>query len=670
MMLCYNITFLSHCVAPSRLEAQCRWFGHALLRVGIAICPAGRVGSAAAQAQEVLAGNRRAGAACGAAASDSRAAAQPKSDLAPQRTRNSTMARDNLSPRFGASSFDLNRAAIESHAAGHSTRRSTRCCCRRRASRRIQRRERRHPRAQRARQCAIPHQWHHSAGRHFRLRSCARHRASSAAWRSSPARCRRNTACAPSGIVDIQTKSGNSLTQGGSIGIYGGSRETLTPSFDYSGRAGNTEYFFAGRGFTSNLGIENPTPTAQCDPRPHLPGQLFSYTSTLLDDFTRASRRSSATPRTAIRFRTIRASPCADGVTSAFGVSSFDSANLNEKQAEQNNFRRARAAEIGNGFDFQLAAFTRYSTLHFMPDTIGDVLFNGQPPTSTAAASPAASRRRRLSRQRCAYPARRLHRQRRGHAESAIFRPCCRPSGSRRAVHYQRRQFEARLDRRRSTSRTNGGSPISSRSIPACASTRCGNMSTPTSSARASISSTSRSTGTTFHAGYARYFTPPQQALAGPVNACGLRADVRAAGYDASRTGLAGAFALFRCRRRADVDARLAGRRRRLLQDRPRPARRRPFGPGLVLNALQLREGAKCGVEFSTYLHDGQFQGLRQYRLGHASSRPISSRTNICSAPTNSPTSPATTSIPIMRRHGPARPARPICGTAPATAPT
>ncbi|HZL31590.1 MAG TPA: hypothetical protein VFC54_11105 [Pseudolabrys sp.] len=51
-------------------------------------------------------------------------------------------------------------------------------------------------------------------------------------------------------------------SRGGNVGIYGGSFGTITPSFDYAGRAGNTEYFFTGRGFTSNLGIENPTDIA------------------------------------------------------------------------------------------------------------------------------------------------------------------------------------------------------------------------------------------------------------------------------------------------------------------------------------------------------------------------------------------------------------------------
>ena len=46
-------------------------------------------------------------------------------------------------------------------------------------------------------------------------------------------------------------------------------------------------------------------------------------------------------------------------------------------QAEQNTFGVLALQKSVNGLDFQLAAFSRYSTLHFVPDTIGDLVFNG-----------------------------------------------------------------------------------------------------------------------------------------------------------------------------------------------------------------------------------------------------------------------------------------------------
>ncbi|MFZ1198147.1 MAG: TonB-dependent receptor, partial [Pseudolabrys sp.] len=175
------------------------------------------------------------------------------------------------------------------------------------------------------------------------------------------------------GIIDIQTPSGNALQQGGSIGIYGGSFGTLTPSFQYGGRIGTTEYFVTGRGFTSNLGIENPTDSYHAIHDRTYQANFFSYTSTVLDAQTRlATVFGNFTGHFQI--------PNNSGQTpqfTAFGVSNFDSANLNENQAEQNTFGVVAVQRSVNGLDLQLAAFSRYSALHFIPDTIGDLVFNG-----------------------------------------------------------------------------------------------------------------------------------------------------------------------------------------------------------------------------------------------------------------------------------------------------
>jgi outer membrane receptor protein involved in Fe transport len=178
------------------------------------------------------------------------------------------------------------------------------------------------------------------------------------------------------GIVDIQTKSGKSLEQSGSVGIYGGSFGTVTPSVEYGGRVGTTEYFFTGRGFTSNLGIENPTSSVNAIHDRTFQGNFFSYTSTVLDAQTRvATIFGNTTSRFQIPNNPGQSFCC--GITSAFGVSEFNSSNLNENQHEQNTFGVIALQKSVNGFDGQIAAFTRYSSLHFFPDPVGDILFNG-----------------------------------------------------------------------------------------------------------------------------------------------------------------------------------------------------------------------------------------------------------------------------------------------------
>ena len=61
----------------------------------------------------------------------------------------------------------------------------------------------------------------------------------------------------------------------------------------------------------------------------------------------------------------------------AFGISNFNSALLNENQFEQNYFAVAAWQRSINGADVQLSYFTRYSTVHFVPDLLGDLIFNG-----------------------------------------------------------------------------------------------------------------------------------------------------------------------------------------------------------------------------------------------------------------------------------------------------
>ena len=62
------------------------------------------------------------------------------------------------------------------------------------------------------------------------------------------------------GVLDIQTKT-DAFNNSGSVSVYGGSHGTITPSFEYGGTAGQTQYFVSGRFLQNNLGIENPTPS-------------------------------------------------------------------------------------------------------------------------------------------------------------------------------------------------------------------------------------------------------------------------------------------------------------------------------------------------------------------------------------------------------------------------
>jgi outer membrane cobalamin receptor len=60
------------------------------------------------------------------------------------------------------------------------------------------------------------------------------------------------------GIIDIHTKEGAALN-GGEASFYGGSHETINPSFEFGGVQGQFHYFGVGSYNSNTLGIESPT---------------------------------------------------------------------------------------------------------------------------------------------------------------------------------------------------------------------------------------------------------------------------------------------------------------------------------------------------------------------------------------------------------------------------
>lgn len=175
-----------------------------------------------------------------------------------------------------------------------------------------------------------------------------------------------------SGVLDIWTRA-DAFNNTGQIGVYGGSRGTFTPSFEYGGTVGQTQYFLAGRFLESNLGLENTTPMLNAIHDHTTQERGFGYVSSLLDPYTRFTFLTGASYG---RFQ-IPNTPGQTPNFTAYGISSFDSAALNENQFEQTYFGVAALQRSINGADVQVSYFTRYSSVHFVPDAIGDIIFNG-----------------------------------------------------------------------------------------------------------------------------------------------------------------------------------------------------------------------------------------------------------------------------------------------------
>jgi outer membrane receptor protein involved in Fe transport len=177
-----------------------------------------------------------------------------------------------------------------------------------------------------------------------------------------------------SGIIDIHTKAGVTLN-GGDLSYYGGSNETLFPSFQIGGSEGRLSYYVLGSYKQDNLGIENPTggENAIHDWTEQYKG--FANISYLIDDSSRISLLLSGTYSD---FQ-IPANP---GQMPLFALAGADPKNfasrfLSENQHEQNDFAILAYQKSFENVSLQVAAFTRYSSTLFTPDNEGDLIFTG-----------------------------------------------------------------------------------------------------------------------------------------------------------------------------------------------------------------------------------------------------------------------------------------------------
>jgi outer membrane receptor protein involved in Fe transport len=174
------------------------------------------------------------------------------------------------------------------------------------------------------------------------------------------------------GVVDIQTKA-DAFNDSGGVSLYGGSHGTITPYFEYGGTSGQTQYFVSGRYLQNNLGIENPTPSKEAIHDHTSQEKGFLYLSSVLDPTSRLTFMS-GTYNAAFQ---IPNNPGQPANFTAFGLNSFDSSQLNERQYEFTNFNVASYQRSAGDLDYQLSYFNRYNQVHYRPDLVGDILING-----------------------------------------------------------------------------------------------------------------------------------------------------------------------------------------------------------------------------------------------------------------------------------------------------
>ena len=91
------------------------------------------------------------------------------------------------------------------------------------------------------------------------------------------------------GIIDLTTKGG-ALQPGGEVSLYGGSHNSIQPSFNYGGTSGANTYFVTGDYLQNDLGIESPdgSSTPLHDHTQQYHG--FGYFEHIIDENNRVTR--------------------------------------------------------------------------------------------------------------------------------------------------------------------------------------------------------------------------------------------------------------------------------------------------------------------------------------------------------------------------------------------
>ena len=178
------------------------------------------------------------------------------------------------------------------------------------------------------------------------------------------------------GIVDIQTKTG-AFDQGGELSLYGGSFDTVRPSFELGGSSGNLSYSPTAATTTTRSASRTRPPRATAVHDVTSQYKEFTYLSYILD------RTSRLTFMGSVSYSDFQVpdTPGLPAGTSPDGNPwlpySFDSSKLNENQNEQNYYGVVTYQKSAGDLNFQISAFGRDSSVHFTPDPVGDLYFNG-----------------------------------------------------------------------------------------------------------------------------------------------------------------------------------------------------------------------------------------------------------------------------------------------------
>lgn len=183
------------------------------------------------------------------------------------------------------------------------------------------------------------------------------------------------------GVVDITTRNGADLRDGGSLSYTGGSDGTLNPALSLFGHRGPWSWFVTASYLQNDLGLANPTAAKRAIHDRTWQSKSFGELSYAINDDTRLSVFAGTADN---RFQI----PDNPGQVPAFqlaGVSAFDSSRLNERQNERTRFGVLALDGRLGVTRYQVSLGERYGRIGYVPDPAGDLIFNGVASTVTRA---------------------------------------------------------------------------------------------------------------------------------------------------------------------------------------------------------------------------------------------------------------------------------------------
>ncbi len=176
------------------------------------------------------------------------------------------------------------------------------------------------------------------------------------------------------GIIDLSTNSGL-LTPGGEVSVYGGSHSTYQPAAEYGGSDGKYTYYVTGSYKQDNLGIESPDGSSNPLHDHTTQVQGFGYFENIIDTNDRLSLIMGISDE---EFQI----PNFPGLQPSLGLdvngqTAFLSNDLNESQHELAEYAIVSWQHSEGALNWQTSLSVRYTSLHYAPDWVGDLLYNG-----------------------------------------------------------------------------------------------------------------------------------------------------------------------------------------------------------------------------------------------------------------------------------------------------